>query len=320
MTSLIITVLNENKSLGRWLSSIAEQSLLPDELVIVDGGSTDGTWELVQKMELAGVRSVSAQKIGNISSGRNEAIRLASSEVIVVTDAGCTYDKDWFKKISEPFANGANVVATGFGPWLEPSDSQRWYLIAAATTPSPREFAKDWLPSSRSVAFRKTVWEQVGGYPEWLPICEDVIYDLKIKKAGFKIEYVRESLVAWRPRPSFKSYFMQLFRYTRGDGHGKLWLSRQLIRYGVYAATLSLLIATLFDWHYLFLILLGVILYINKFWRRYLAYTMGKSLQFRLGGIIAMPFVIAFGDIGKLCGWPVGVYQRLSKIIIFENY
>ncbi|MEI8361150.1 MAG: glycosyltransferase [bacterium] len=320
MISLIITVLNENKSLGMWLESIASQSILPDELVIVDGGSTDGTWELLQNLKITNVSCVVAQKIGNISSGRNEAIKLATGDIIVVTDAGCIYDKYWFKKIKEAFTERVNVVSTGFGPWFDPSDGQRWYLIAAATTPASNEFKHDWLPSSRSVAFRKKVWEAVGGYPEWLPICEDVIFDLKIKKAGYIIDYIREVLVFWRPRPSFKSYFLQLFRYTRGDGHGKLWFKRQLIRYGVYSVLAVIVILSFYNFDYLILAILAMPFYMKKFWLRYFEYTKNKSLYFRVSGVLLMPFIIAFGDLAKMSGWPIGVSQRLTKRIIFEKY
>lgn len=320
MTTLIITILNERKTLESWFASLAGQSKLPDELVVVDGGSTDGTWELLQQLQIEGVQCVFAQKQGNISTGRNEAIRLAQGEVIIVTDAGCIYDRDWFRKLSDTFAAGAEAAATGFGPWLEAGDSQRWFLLAAATTPRAEEFAKDWLPSSRTFAFKKSVWQAVGGYPEWIPICEDIIYDLKIKKQGFQFEYVREPLVFWRPRPSYAAYAKQLFRYTKSDGHGKLWFNRQLIRYAVYFLSLALLFLSFARPWLLLLLLFGVVVYVRKFWLRYWSFSVKKPWTFRITGLLLMPFVVAFGDAAKMCGWPLGVYERLTGKIKFENY
>ena len=40
------------------------------------------------------------------------------------------------------------------------------------------------LPSSRSVAFRKAAWAAVGGYPEWLDYCEDLVFDLSLRERG----------------------------------------------------------------------------------------------------------------------------------------
>ena len=242
MISLITTVLNEQKNLTDWLDGILFQTVLPEEIVIVDGGSTDGTWEiLVEKAKQNNLVKV-FQHPGNISAGRNFAISKAAGEIIVVTDAGCTYDIEWFKKIAEPILSGkSSFVATGFGPWLKSSDNLLVYLIAAATVPAPSEFKRNWMPSSRSVAFKKEIWQNVSGYPEWIPLCEDVIFDFKIFKLGIKTGYIRELLVFWRPRVTLKKYFKQLFGYTRSDGHGKLWFHRQMIRYISYSLALVLL-------------------------------------------------------------------------------
>ena len=247
MFSLVATVLNEKRrvsmdgtrhdsvesnNLAEWLGGLLSQSVLPEEIIIVDGGSVDGTWEYLEQKS----REVSLlrifQKPGNISVGRNFAIQKASGENIVVTDAGCSYHPDWFKKISQTLnSSNGKFVATAFGPWFKKEDSFLTYLIAATTIPAPGEFVRGWLPSSRSVAFSKELWQKVGGYPEWLPICEDVVFDLKIEKLGIKPELAREPLVFWRPRTTLVGYFKQLFKYTKSDGHAGLWLHRQLIRY-----------------------------------------------------------------------------------------
>ena len=74
MISLITTVLNEKDNLADWLNGILSQTVLPEEIVIVDGGSTDGTWELLK--EKSGQNNLIKvwQHAGNISSGRNFAI------------------------------------------------------------------------------------------------------------------------------------------------------------------------------------------------------------------------------------------------------
>ena len=46
-TSLICTVLNEEESVQELIDSIINQSVMPDEIIIVDGGSTDSTTEVI---------------------------------------------------------------------------------------------------------------------------------------------------------------------------------------------------------------------------------------------------------------------------------
>jgi hypothetical protein len=232
--------------------------------------------------------------------------------MIAVTDAGCVYEPVWLEKLIAPFTSGATWSATGFGPWFREADGMLIYLIASATIPASAEFKKDWLPSSRSVAFKKEIWQKAGGYPEWIPICEDVIFDLEIKKLGVPILYIREPLVFWQPRRTLFAYFKQLYRYTKSDGHGKLWFSRQLIRYGVYGASLVLLFLSIFvDWTLLIILFVGVMAYMLKFWKRWTVFSRNLSVVKKIAGLILLPFIIAFGDMAKMCGWPVGVYERI---------
>src|SRR3989338_2419096 len=98
-TTFIATVFNEEKTIEEFLSSISKQSVLPDEVIIVDGGSTDSTASVISNLK----SQISNKRIkfkliikkGNRSVGRNEAIKNASNEIIVCSDAGCILDKNW---------------------------------------------------------------------------------------------------------------------------------------------------------------------------------------------------------------------------------
>ncbi len=321
MISLVATVLNEKNNLADWLDAILSQSVLPQEIVIVDGGSTDGTWEFLQERAKKNFIIKLFQHAGNISAGRNFAIGKAQYNFIVVTDAGCIYDTSWLQKISEPLASGkADFAATGFGPWFKESDCLFVRLIAAATIPGPSEFKKDWLPSSRSVAFKKDLWQRVHGYPEWIPLCEDVIFDLKILKLGIKPDYIREPLVFWRPRVTLKKYFRQLFGYTRSDGHGKLWLYRHIVRYVYYAVGVYVIYLTFsFSYNFIWLGLFGLSVYMVKFWKRWGIFSANFSFLKKILGYVLVPAVVIFGDIAKMCGWPMGVYERKIGKIKFSQ-
>ena len=80
--SIIATVLNESASIDRLVQSLMAQSLQPQEIVVVDGGSTDGTWEKLQRHAQAwplihAIRDESCNlqnSPGPIARGRNVAI------------------------------------------------------------------------------------------------------------------------------------------------------------------------------------------------------------------------------------------------------
>ena len=324
MISLVATVYNEADGIGAWLDGLAAQSLAPDEIVITDGGSTDGTAEILHD---ACARIPSLRVFpgpGNISKGRNAAIAHAKGDIIVVTDAGCSHDPDWLREIVRPIVAGSAVAsATAFAPRLSPADPLIVRCIASATAPASGEFVgRDWLPSSRSVAFLKSAWERVGGYPEWIPICEDIIFDLKILKTGISFALVRRPLVFWQPRQTVAKFMRQVFMYTRSDGHGKLWLGRQLIRYGVYFGALAVCAYAVPSGDMRVLLVLAVLgcLYIVKFVRRFMEFSRDLSLVRRALGILLIPLVVFLGDLAKMAGWPLGVYERLTGKISYEPY
>jgi glycosyltransferase involved in cell wall biosynthesis len=112
--SVIATVLNEAEDIDGLVSSLMHQSLEPAEVIVVDGGSTDGTWERLQAgaVAYAGLKAIQdgscslKRSPGPIARGRNVAIAAASSEVIACADAGCVYSPDWLANLTEPILSG----------------------------------------------------------------------------------------------------------------------------------------------------------------------------------------------------------------------
>lgn len=219
--SLVVTVLNEEKTIEKFLDSIARQSLKPDEVIIVDGGSTDWTVNKLVRPDLN--LRVLIEAGSNRSEGRNRGIQVAKNEIIAVTDCGCILDKDWLLEITKPFKD-ENVMAVA-GYYLPGADTVFQKCVAPYFCVMPREikernFQKDYefLPSSRSFAFRKSVWSKTGGYPQELNYCEDLAFDQKIKKAGYRFFFAPKAIVYWPQRKSLKSVFKQFFNYAVGDG------------------------------------------------------------------------------------------------------
>jgi glycosyltransferase involved in cell wall biosynthesis len=313
--SVIVTVYNEGPSIARLLESLAAQSRRPDEIVIVDGGSTDNTSEILQnyaEREILTLR-IYSRPGANISQGRNAAIAAAQGEIIAVTDAGVRLDPSWLEELVRPFEQDAEVttVAGFFVP-----DPQTPFEVAmgatvlpAATDITPSTF----LPSSRSVAFRRDAWSAVGGYPEWLDYCEDVILDLELVDRYGPFRFAPGARVYFRPRPNMRSFFLQYYRYARGDGKANLWPKRHAIRYLSYFVALPTLVSLAWQhspW-WLVGLLAGAAAYTLQPYRRLQQAMRDLTLSQRLYVIPLVPMIRLVGDVAKMLGYPAGWAWRL---------
>jgi hypothetical protein len=185
-------------------------------------------------------------------------------------------------------------------------DPQSTFERALGATTLPTEVDVDpesFLPSSRSVLFRRSAWERVGGYPEWLDYCEDLVFDFALKRSGARFAFAPTAVVWFRPRMSLRAFFRQYFLYARGDGKADLWRRRYAIRYATYLlALLAVLKRSRLGW----LLPLGIAAYTRKPYRRLLS--QGVSLE----GVALVPVIRLVGDVAKMLGYPVGVWWRLK--------
>ncbi len=89
--SVVATVRNERATIAAFVDSLIRQTRSPEEIVIVDGKSTDGTTEILEHYAAEhGIIVISTRC--NIAEGRNIGVRSARGDVIAVTDAGCRVD------------------------------------------------------------------------------------------------------------------------------------------------------------------------------------------------------------------------------------
>ncbi len=231
--SLVTTVLNARGNVSAFLESVAAQTRPPEEVVVVDGGSTDGTLEELRRAE--GIRLI-VEPGANISRGRNVAIAAAAHDVIALSDADCVLEPDWLERLLQPIEAGAEVAMGAYRPIAE-GFLQR--CVAAVNLPDPDEWEEaTFMPSGRSVAFRRTAIEHVGGYPEWLDIGEDMFVDHRWRERGMDMRLARDAVAWWRLRAGLRGTWVQYFRYARGDAIAGMHPDRNALRFAVYGGAL----------------------------------------------------------------------------------
>lgn len=309
--SVVVTVLNEASSLPRLLSSLAAQTRHPDEVIVCDGGSTDGTLALLYAEHRFHLR-VLHRPGANISQGRNAAINVATGDIIAVTDAGVRLDLHWLERLVAPLERDQMPITAGF---FRPDPQSLFETAMGATVlPELRDIHPDrFLPSSRSIAFHKSAWEEVGGYPEWLDYCEDLVFDFRLRAVYGAFVFVPQALVYFRPRQSLGAFFRQYYRYARGDGKADLWRLRHAIRYLTYLIALPLItiagaIGGAWWWGLLLMSIPGMF-WIP--WRRLSRLWGDLNHLEKVTAAVWVPIIRVTGDIAKMIGYPVGLWWRL---------
>lgn len=214
--SFITTVLNDKQGIKQLLNSLSKQTKLPDEVIITDAGSTDGTIKKIKKQKKSfpiPIRLIVKPEASR-SEGRNLAIRRAEGKIIAVSDAGCILNKNWLENISQPLETGENQTVKGsYKPIVKNSFQECLAGFTCADIYRPIS-----LPSSRSIAFLKSAWSRVEGYPEALNYCEDLVFAKRLQKEFGPADKANDVIVKWPQRKNLPQAFQQFFHYAYGDG------------------------------------------------------------------------------------------------------
>ncbi|MCB2204452.1 glycosyltransferase [bacterium] len=216
--SLILTTKNEAEHIPLFFRGVRSATVLPAEIVICDGGSSDDTVEVIRREQNDLPVTVIVENGANIARGRNCAIAAAQHDILAITDAGCIIDEHWLERITEDLLADEAVHAVGGGYELI-GDTFVQRCTAAASIPLSLVDKESFLPSSRSFAARRQAILDAGGYPEELTFAgEDTALVLRMKALGQRFLTRWDAMVQWYTRPTFRGFLRQHRLYGLGDG------------------------------------------------------------------------------------------------------
>jgi glycosyltransferase involved in cell wall biosynthesis len=228
--SVVVPVLDDREGMRELLEALAAQSRLPDECIVVDGGSSDGTVELLNGWLPPFPLRVISRPDRNIAAARNAGVEAARSAWIACTDAGCRPVPGWLEAIDA--ARGSSDVVGGVVAVEAWTPLQR--ALAITHYPRADELGRPsaWIRASHRLfgrayvearsggaylAFRKSVWRALGGFPEKLYAGEDRAFTSAVVRAGYRTARVPEAGVRWHPPPTWVGNARMFYTYSRGD-------------------------------------------------------------------------------------------------------
>ena len=228
--SLVTTCLNEIGSLGRLRHDLEMQTRHPDEVVIVDAESSDGTVGALRKWARQDSRVTVIVEKCSVARGRNIAIAAARHKHILSTDLGVRLDSKWVEEMMRPFEDerAAEVVVGSYAvdrATVASAAARAEFYIDGDGVPflfdgAGRAVLRNGVfPSNRSVAYLRRVWRELGGLPEDLTrAADDSVFGRQIMQGGYRVEYAPGAVVYWSRHRRLREFWKEQRIYGRGDG------------------------------------------------------------------------------------------------------
>ncbi len=229
--TIVMAARNEGERIGPTLESLLRQTRAPDEIIVADAHSTDGTADRVREFEGRGVviRVVDNESLF-AGGGRNAATRAAAHELIVNMDAGNIAPPDWLEKMVAPFESdpGLEMVGGLFLPIIETPFERAaaavCYTIDCILPAMPRSAVEalipaDFVPGGMCMAYRRQLWLRCGGFSEWARKGQDRLFGYRARRVGGKFGVALDAFVRHHMSDSISTLVKRQFFYD-------LWAAR----------------------------------------------------------------------------------------------
>lgn len=198
--SLCTIAYNEEKNLPDLLGDMKRQDYPHPEIevILVDSMSTDHTRQIMmdfykETSDFAGVKVIE-NRGGNQASGWNQAIMAAAGEVIIRVDSHAAIPEDFVRKNIEILDRGEDVaggprpnIVSNPTPWKNTLLLAESSMFGSSIASYRREGKASYVKSVFHGAYRRKVFEDVGGFNEALGRTEDNELHCRIRQRGYKI-------------------------------------------------------------------------------------------------------------------------------------
>jgi glycosyltransferase involved in cell wall biosynthesis len=265
--SVILLTKNSASTVQKSIESIFAQTRPPDEVVVVDGDSRDGTLEIVKKYP---VKLVTEPGLG-FGYARNLGVKNASGDIVFFHDSDCIAEPDYIENALPHFdSNPEPVGVTGQTRlWNTESPVARFLAYVGGRMNMPSEEKSVKIAPTMNLALKREIIDEVGGFDDTLIRCEDTDLTYKISRKH-TIIYDPKVTIWFKGSPDFWIASRKCLRHFTGVGQlfAKHGLKSSFVRFNLpvrgFLLIALLLSIFLLPWYVpvlLFSILLAEFLY-----------------------------------------------------------
>lgn len=312
-TTLVITTLNEAKTINLLLTALLKQTHQPDQVILVDGGSSDQTVSLIKEFlkknhshPLAKNFLLKVIKNSNRAKARNWAIKQAKYPLIAITDAGCIPQPSWLEKLLKTSQKTNAPIIGGFFYGL-PANGFEQAVVAYTLQMPDKVDPKTFMPTTRSVLITKNSWQKLHGFNTNLSKNEDFDFFYRARLQKISIAFAKDALVGWIPRHNWKDFTKMIYNFAQGDLEAGIIRPKVKLLFGRYFLVLLAIAWLVFFRGMNFISLLPALL----FWLGiYLLWAIYKNVRYAPQGWYYLPLIQLVADFAVMTGSIVGLVNR----------
>jgi glycosyltransferase involved in cell wall biosynthesis len=189
--SIITISFNKAAEIAQTIESVINQDYTDVEYIIVDGGSKDGTLDVIEGFK-PNITKIISEPDHGIYDAINKGINLASGEIIGMVHAGdMLFNEHVISKIVQCFIKTGSDIVYGNTMLVDPVDISKVVRIFEGGEFKHNRFLSGWMPSHSSVYIKRDVFRKYGNYRLDLTIAADYelllrfMYSYKIKSSYY---------------------------------------------------------------------------------------------------------------------------------------
>jgi len=214
--SFLLCAYNEEKTIERTLRSILNQTFKPDEIIVVNDGSTDGTAEVLKKFKDKCVIVNLPRNTGNKAKAQMIGLKYVTGDLVAFTDADTELDPAFLENglpyFLDPLVGGVSgQVLSRKKNWLT-AVRQIQYLICQNLYKRGMGVSNSILviPGCAGIVRRELF------HASFDTVTEDMDMTLRINELGYKIVYASNVKAYTSDPTNLKSYVRQITRWYSG--------------------------------------------------------------------------------------------------------